>query len=166
MAEFEKPVGRRIHRYERTRPKQYLVAHRVQFGNHALGVAKASAVELPDAVIGLPRIVNHEDAGRNAVIQHRPGVCEDAFFVLIVSQFDPGVQLRRRKILHHGQFTGRRKPLLRGMAECVGKRPPRRFIKFDRARVGDDRDLAVDDLDLDGACAPDDPSLVGNEQRH
>ena len=138
----------------------------MQSGHHALRVPKAPSVEVPRAVAGLPRVVYHKHAGRHAVVKHGLCVGEDPFFVLVICELDPCVQLRRREILHRGQFAGRGEPLSRGVAERFRETGPRLFVKLDRSGVRHDRDRAVLYRGLYGSGAPDRPSPVGDEQRH
>ena len=93
----EVAVRLRVERDERNDPEKNLEPHLVQLVAHALRVAEPARVELPHAVRILPRVVDHEDARRQAVVEHRLRIVKDALLVLVVRKLHPRVVLRRRE---------------------------------------------------------------------
>ena len=156
----------RVHRHVRAHPEDDLEAHAVELVAHSLGIGEAARVELPRAVGELPGVVDHEDAGRTAVRQHRARVFEDAFLVLVVGELDPGVVLRSGEEEQGRNGAGRREMRVGGGSEGIAERCTT-LGHHDRglAVVGREADLAAADLDETLACAPDGAALVGDEER-
>ena len=82
---------------KRADPKHHFETHAVQFFHHLFGIRKPARVKIPQAVIFLPGVINHQDAGRETIGDDSAGVFEDILLVLIIIQFDPGVILGFRQ---------------------------------------------------------------------
>ena len=116
----------RVHRHERTHPERHLEAHGVKLVHHRLRVVERRRVKLPHAISGLPRVIDHDHAGRQPGPHEPLGVLEHAFLVLVVVQLDPRVVLRRGEehllgnlahwremCLHHREVRGAKRTAVR-----------------------------------------------------
>ena len=137
----------------------------MQLPDHPLRIREAARVELPRAVSELPRVVYHEHARRQAVVEHRLRVGEDVLLVLVVRELDPGVVLRRGEVEHVRLPACRREILTRREAERLRERTARVLGKDDLAAVGDKGDFPFRDRRLYRLGAPDDAAFVGQEKR-
>ena len=155
---------RRVHADVRAHPQHHLEAHCVEFADHRLRVGEPRRVETPVAVSRLPCVVDHEDARLDAVRDHRLGVRQNVFLVLMVRQLDPRVELRGSEKARIGSAAGRREPAVHGMAVRAGKRL---FAgcRHGHGGVGVHRDFAALDCDLGLLIRPDDVPMIGDEQR-
>ena len=78
-------------------PKHHLEPHAMQFVHHLLRIREPARMEVPHAVVFLPRVVNHQHTGRKAIIEDAAGVSKNIGLILVVGQLDPSVVLRPGK---------------------------------------------------------------------
>ena len=133
--------GRQVHAHVRAHPQHDLVAHAVEPVHHPLRVPETGRLEAPVAVAGLPGVVDHQHAGRHAVVQHGLRVGEDVLLVLVVGQLDPGVDLGRAEEERVGHLPARGEPRAHRVAVRLGER--RAALLDDDVGGGLDRDFAV-----------------------
>ena len=130
--------------------------------HHALRVAEARGLEAPVAVAGLPGVVDHENARRDAVVEHGLRVLEDVLLVLVVGELDPGVDLRRAEEERIGHPAARGEPLAHRVA--VGFREGGAGLLDDDVGGGLDGDRAVLQREERLGVRPDDAPLVRDEE--
>ena len=137
----------KVHADVGAHPQHHLVAHCVKLVHHRLRVRKARWLEAPVAVSGLPRVVDHQNARRHAVRDHRLRIRKDVLLVLVVRQLYPRVELRCREEPCVGRLAARREPLAHRMAVHATER--RLGSRLDEhRRIGVHREASVLEHDL------------------
>ena len=157
------PERRKIHAYIWTHPKHHLISHRMKLVNHPLRIREARRLEPPVPVSGLPRIVNHENAGRDTARQHRLGVGKNVLLVLTISKLNPSIELRRGEEKRVRRISGRSEIFPHCMAVGSGKRFLGGRFNNDR-RIGIHRNLSAFDGYERLLLRPDDASMVRNHE--
>ena len=79
---------------KRAQPNHHLEAQTMQFIHHLLGLGKPARMKIPDAIVLLPSVINHQHARRQTIGNDSPRILQNVFLILIVGQFNPGVVLR------------------------------------------------------------------------
>ena len=82
-----------VGRDKRTDPQHHLEALPMQAVNHGARVGKAFAFEIEIAIITLPIIVDHQDAGGQIIVEQVAGIGQNVVLVLVVHQLYPRVVL-------------------------------------------------------------------------
>ena len=131
--------------------------------HHPLRIREARRLEPPVPVSGLPRIVNHENAGRDTARQHRLGVGKNVLLVLTISKLNPSIELWRGEEKRVRRISGRSEIFPHCIAVGSGKRFLGGRFNNDR-RIGIHRNLSAfygyERLPL----RPDDASMVRNHE--
>ena len=121
-------------------------------------------MEGPLAVVFLPVVVDHQHAGRQAVVHDGVRVLEHVPLVLVIHQLDPRVVLRRGEQRAVRQFAVGGEEALRRVAVGVAQILSRLAVVKRVARRRDAQGL-VFEREAERLLAPDIPALRRDEQR-
>ena len=134
--------------------------------DHGTRVGKAFAFEIEIAIITLPIIVNHQDAGGQTIGEQVASIGQNVVLILVVHQLYPRVVLRMREKQGVGQCPFGREMLLH---ECPISVAQGCALLLDAhlfvARI--DVNALPIDREFEWAIAPDGAPTIGNEHaRH
>ena len=119
-------------------------------------------MKLPDAVVFLPVIVDHQHPGRKAVGQDVTGVPANAVLTLVVDQLDPGIVLGLGKETLVRDLARAGKVGAADIAEDVAQRLPVP-TGLNLTGMRRHRKDTISECKLEGILAPDIASLVGDQ---
>ena len=151
-----------VHAHEGAYPQHYLEAHAVKFIAHCLWIREPAGMEIPFAVVFLPGVVYHDDAGGEAVLKDSAGVIEYSFLVLVVHKFYPGVVLGNPVEFCRREFSGGGEMCRRSGFECI-----REAVSgfFHRDVPFSDDNCFVRDAEAERGVTPDISAIRGKKKR-